>query len=111
MAPHVHTPIALQVEPQADFIFSIVERFGLPMAMLALLLWAVLRAAKWIAPRVDNMISRHEKLVDAIDNEQRKQSQVLVELRNAHLSLAASQQAILQGVQEVQRTVSRRGDG
>lgn len=72
------------------------ELFGLPVALLVVILWAMLKVAKWTAPRIDRLLTRHEELLDRMEMElvghgeilgemqetQRRTLQVLEELRN-----------------------------
>ncbi len=63
-----------------EISMHILERFGLPVALLAVLLYAMMRAARWSAPRVDKLIERHERLLDTLESELRTHGALLTKM-------------------------------
>lgn len=88
----------MPTETPTDFatLFGAVDRFGLPLSILFVILWGMVRVARWLGPRIDSLVKRHEKLIDTIETEQKnhglllskmhegqsRQLEVLLELKN-----------------------------
>lgn len=68
------TPV-LSNDPETSM--HILERFGLPVALLFILLYSMSKIAKWFAPRIDRLIERHEKLMVTLEAELRNHSELL----------------------------------
>ena len=47
-------------------ILVALDRYGVALAMLAIMVIAIAKSARWIAPRLDRMFERHIQLVDTV---------------------------------------------
>tara|TARA_R110000851_G_scaffold120002_1_gene248070 strand:- start:9825 stop:10106 length:282 start_codon:yes stop_codon:yes gene_type:complete len=79
------TAIATQ-DPAAAYSFA--ERFGLPVALLAVMLWAILRGGRWAGKRADRLIVRHEKLLDTLEAELKTNGEILSKMEVSQMRTA-----------------------
>lgn len=63
-----HVMGTLQTELDLSAFSELVNVFGTPLAILVILGLAVVRTAKWIAPRVDRIVDRQIAFIDSVDN-------------------------------------------
>lgn len=90
-----------EADPPAWLIF--LERFGLPVALLAVILYGMFKAARWIAPRIDKLIGRHEELLDTLEGELTRNSDVLAQLGANQAQLGETQDKILECLRELKK--------
>lgn len=85
----------------ADPLFALLERFGVGVAMLLVLLWAIKRGAEWIAPRIDRLVARHESLIDKIEQELGRHGKVLERMDRTQVAMGETQTQILSCVERI----------
>lgn len=59
---------------------QIAQTFGVPVAVMAAMLVAVFRGAKWFAPRLDKLFDRHNAFLDSMAGTQTEIKENLVAL-------------------------------
>ena len=65
---------------QASVALDILERFGVPISMLSVIVFSLFRTASWLAPRIDRLISRHEQLLGKLEDELENHGTVLTNM-------------------------------
>ncbi len=68
-------------EPWIDSFIAVADRLGVPVAFLLIIAFAIWRVAKWVAPRADELISRHFKFMDGVVATQIKLQETIEEHR------------------------------
>lgn len=81
----------------------LLDRYGIPVLVVAVLCWTILRTAKWLAPRIDRLVDRHDRLVNALESELVRQGEVLVELAQNQREVVQSQAHILECLRDLKR--------
>lgn len=103
-----------------EFI-QIAQSFGIPVAMLAVLIFFLWRVLVWLKPRVDAMIDSHIKLVEntseAVKNtadtlvkmseNNIKDTKSLVALTESHTKLAQAQERTIERLEMIKRLECR----
>lgn len=70
-----------------DVLISLFEKFGLPVAMLVAIVWWLIKASKWVAPRIDKLVERHEKLLETLEEELRTHGRLLEQIEETQESI------------------------
>lgn len=101
----------------SHWILVVFDRYGLPMLLLVGVAWAALRAARWIAPRFDKLIDRHQQFLDVLELELQKhgnvlerQGDVLGKVEETLSRVQTTQVRVLDILEESQRAASRAAD-
>ena len=80
---------AAEESAKADhgMVVFFLDRYGMPIAVLVLLCWTILRCAKWLAPRIDRLVDRHDKLISTLELELSRHGEVLssMEQNQSHM--------------------------
>lgn len=65
----------------SDLSLQLIERLGLPIVLLIGLAWAMVKASKWLAPRIDKLIAKHESFLDSLERDLNEQTITLRDMR------------------------------
>ena len=87
---------------------EILDRFGVPVAMLVAILWGMFKAAKWVGPRIDRVLDRHECFLVDLERELEVQTDALkniqIEQAFANERNVTSNERILETIQKQQES-------
>lgn len=59
-----------------DNIIPIVESLGLPATIIAVLIFAIYKTARWLAPKFESLFSAHVGLVTDLQEQTRQQTDI-----------------------------------
>lgn len=73
-----------------SILLPILERFGLPIAFLGVVLWALVRVGRWFGPRIEALLARHERFLDRLEADGAAQRQVLDRMESNQARMIAT---------------------
>lgn len=101
-----HVPDAVPFSAGTHWTLLLFDRYGLPMLLLVGVAWAALRAARWIAPRFDKVIDRHQRFLDVLELELGRHGEVLEKVQGTQAQMQDTQSRMLTVLEESQRAAT-----
>lgn len=93
----------LQQDPSGSLV-SLLDRYGVPVVLLAIIGWGLYKTATWLAPRIDRLINRHEKLLDTLEVELSNSGELLKQHGELLVRMDENQSRVLECLNELRRT-------